>query len=522
MKVRTQLAITVVATGLLTAALVIGAVLYGYQRFERELAYRRSSEFLVRVVARYDNLLELHSQGADDVAQLLRSLVLFEPGVALYLLDDQGRVLAGTGEPPLAAGQRVALGPVQQAAGDAGMPYVMGEDPARGGSNAVVAAQPLKRATIRPAPGVAGYLYLVCPPAPQADGQFAAARAGFGLPALGLIVAIVAVTTLLSAWVIARVTRPLRRLTDAVAALKLTGMGEAPAPLPAALATASRDEFGHLAGAFRMLLDRVHEQWAALRRLDSFRREAVSNLSHDLRSPLTATAACLETLDARWAATATAAPEPASDITADRELLAVARRNTLNAARLVQSLGDLAQLDEPAFALRLQRVDLRELLDGVQLRFAERARSAGVALDSTPAAQPVPAEVDIELIERALANLIDNALKFARNGDHISLEASTASAPAQTGAALPVSLSVTDTGPGINEADLPRLFDRFYQARQSTAPATGEGGKGLGLAIVKRIAELHGGAVDVRSARGSGTRVSLRLPASPAGAADGG
>jgi signal transduction histidine kinase len=76
---------------------------------------------------------------------------------------------------------------------------------------------------------------------------------------------------------------------------------------------------------------------------------------------------------------------------------------------------------------------------------------------------------------------------------------------------------VADTGPGIPAADLPHLFDRFYQARHGTAPATGEGGKGLGLAIVKRIAELHGGTAQVASSPGAGTVARLRLPANAAG-----
>jgi signal transduction histidine kinase len=76
-----------------------------------------------------------------------------------------------------------------------------------------------------------------------------------------------------------------------------------------------------------------------------------------------------------------------------------------------------------------------------------------------------------------------------------------------------VCVSVADTGAGIAEAELPHLFDRFYQARQNVAPATGEGGKGLGLAIVKRIAELHGGGVAVHSRLGQGTTVTLSLPA---------
>ena len=74
-------------------------------------------------------------------------------------------------------------------------------------------------------------------------------------------------------------------------------------------------------------------------------------------------------------------------------------------------------------------------------------------------------------------------------------------------------MSVADDGPGIPSADLPQLFDRFYQSRPTVAPATAEGGRGLGLAIVKRIAELHGGDVAVESTLGRGTRVVLTLPA---------
>jgi len=76
-----------------------------------------------------------------------------------------------------------------------------------------------------------------------------------------------------------------------------------------------------------------------------------------------------------------------------------------------------------------------------------------------------------------------------------------------------VLVSVRDTGPGIAGADLPHLFDRFYQSRHSVAPATGEGGRGLGLAIVRRIAELHGGSVTVSSVEGQGTQVVLTVPA---------
>src|SRR5262249_20603668 len=133
-----------------------------------------------------------------------------------------------------------------------------------------------------------------------------------------------------------------------------------------------RDEFGQLAAGFRAMLAGLSQQWEALRRLDHFRREGVSNLSHDLRSPLTATVTCLEALDGRWAG-----DRARED---DRRLVEVALRNTRNAARLVQSLGDLAQLDEPSFQLQAERLDAGELLDDIALRFRTRANECGVGL----------------------------------------------------------------------------------------------------------------------------------------------
>ena len=513
MTVRFKLALTVFLTGLVTALLCIATVLYAFQRFEHETAYRRGSAFLMRVVTMYDNLFELHERHPEDFTGWLHSMVLFEPDTQLYLLDTQGIVLAcsGTPTPP---GFKVALAPVLRAATQKDAAFVMGDDPERMDANAVIAVQPVRRSLIRATDPVAGYLYLVLHTQQLPEGRWDALRSSFARPAMGLIVAVVAFTTLIAALLIASVTRPLQRLTTAVSALSERGLEEGLAgPARPLLPGASNDEFGRLTAAFEMMLATLRKQWGELRRLDHFRREGVSNLSHDLRSPLTATVACLETLDGRWAA---AAPHADPARLEDRRLVEIALRNTRNAARLVQSLGDLAKLDEPEFKLRTEIVDAAELLDDIGMRFAERAHQQRVALTVVHAAeteaqdeasQPTGAfaALDIELFERAVANLLDNALKFCPAGAHVTLAAT-----AHEGRVL---VSVADTGPGIAEADLPHLFDRFYQSRQSVAPATGEGGKGLGLAIVKRIAELHGGSVAVTSTLGQGTNVVLSLPA---------
>ena len=506
MSVRLKIALTIFLAGLLTAAGVVATVLFAFQRFDHESSYYRADAFLQRVVTLHPDMFALRERFPQEFTEFLRSLVLFEPDSQLYLLDSQGTVLASTGEVVLPKGFKVALGPVMEAIGDTPMPYVLGDDPERMDASAVIAARPLRRAVIRNEVEVPGYLYLVCHKRILPEGRLAALRSTFAQPALVMVLAVVALGTLLAAWVTAAVTRPLARLTAVVSRVTRDGLDKigaatSPADADALDATSVRDEFGQLSNGIRAMLAALRAQWSTLRRLDHFRREGVSNLSHDLRSPLTATAACLETLENRWAG------DEARE--ADRQLLEVARRNTHNAARLVRSLGDLAQLDEPEFKLRGEVMDVSELLDDVALRFTERAARQGLRIVSTAHASHAPAgapraAVDVELFERAIANLIDNALKFCPPAATITL--------ATLASGDEVQVTVSDTGPGIAVADLPHLFNRFYQSRQTVAPATGEGGKGLGLAIVKRIIELHGGQVAVDSAPGAGTRVLLSLP----------
>jgi signal transduction histidine kinase len=507
MSVRLKLALTIFATGLLTALLVIATVVYAFQRFENETAYRRGMGFLSRVVSMYDNIFDMHEKDAAAFQAWLRALVLFEPDTELYLLDDSGTVLAKTGPAPLKTGTRVALAPVRESIEQKDASYVMGDDPERMDAGAVVVAKPVRRALAQGGSREAGYLYLVLHTQQLPEGRWDVLRSSFARPALGAVIAVVALTTLLAALIIATVTEPLRRLTRAVATLSQRGLAEGLAVAPGSpLPAPTRDEFGQLTSAFEMLLDICRRQWNALRRTDHFRREGVSNLSHDLRSPLTATVACLETLDGRWSESAERAE--------DRRLVEIALRNSRNAARMVRSLGDLAKLDEPEFSLRSEAVDAGELLDDIALRFAERAARQGVRLRTVPAADGAAthALLDVELFERAIANLVDNALKFCPRGSTVTLAAE------RRGDGR-VAVSVADDGPGIPAADLPLLFDRFYQSRPTVAPATAEGGRGLGLAIVKRIAELHDGDVTVQSTLGRGTRVVLTLPAAGAGAA---
>ncbi|MBU6257189.1 MAG: HAMP domain-containing histidine kinase [Burkholderiales bacterium] len=524
MTVRLRLALTIFLTGLATALGVIVTVAIAFQRFEHESTYERADAFLSRVTAQHVDLLGQRERDPQGFLVFLRNLLLYAPDTQLYLLDDQGTVLAHTGRVHLAPGFKVALAPVREAADVATRrdihraAFVMGQDPEYMDADAVIAARALQRAPDdaralqrapddaralqrAPAPGAgpAGYLYLVSRKPGLPATRMELLRSSVTSPALLPALAVVLAATGLALWIIAAVTRPLRVLSDEVDGAARTGFdprGGAPAAIADAPAAVD-DEIARLRRGFHALLARLRMQWDELRRLDHFRREGVSNLSHDLRSPLTATVACLETLEARWG------DAPAR--TEDRELVAVALRNTRNAAAMVRALGDLAQLDEPEFELHPLRLDLGEVLDDIALRYAPRYAERGVALRCEQAGGAAPlAEVDIELFERAVANLLDNALKFTPAGRGVVV------ATARDGAWVRV--VVEDEGCGIAASELPRLFERLYRVRGSVAPASSEEGKGLGLAIVKRIVELHRGRVAVTSRIGAGTRVTIELP----------
>lgn len=495
MTVRLRLALVVFVTGVVTALGVVIALAVAFERFEHERTYDRADAFLGRVLDTRADLLDLHDQRPDELVQWLQALLLAEPGTQLYLLDTAGRVMASTCTPPAKIGLQLALAPVQQAARSTRgerMPYVMGDDPEHMRSDAVIAARSLQRAAIQPHTGPDGYLYLVAQQPRHEAGWMQRLRSSLLGPALLSLLVLIALTTALAVWAVMTVTRPLARLRDEVASAARDGFERSveTAPLP------RRDEFGQLSQGFHQLLATLRGQWQRLRELDQFRREGVSNLSHDLRSPLTATAAGLETLQRRWAGDRTR-----SD---DLALLDVALRNTRNAAALVRSLGDLALLDEPNYRIDRVIVDAGELLDDIVLRFADRAARQHVTLTAELRGPITPfVAVDVELIERAIANLVDNALKFTPAGGHVTLSSEVLDGQ--------VRIDVNDSGRGLPASELPRLFDRLYRGSEPAAAAGDEAGKGLGLAIVKRIVELHGGSVAASSEAGAGMKVTVLL-----------
>ena len=218
----------------------------------------------------------------------------------------------------------------------------------------------------------------------------------------------------------------------------------------------------------------------------------MANASHELRTPLTMVQGYVETLlETDWREEARV-----------KEFLGIVDRNVRRLGAIVQDLLDLSRLESGAEVVSRQPVDLAGLLDRLREQFQPAAPGRRQSLLVESAGAGV-LEADPVLLERALSNLVDNALKYTPEGGVIRL-----SALREPGRAL---LRVSDTGIGIPAEDQSRIFERFYRVDKSRSRDLG--GTGLGLSIVKHVVQLHGGEVSVESALGKGSTFTLSLPA---------
>ncbi|MBI4371131.1 MAG: PAS domain-containing protein [Elusimicrobia bacterium] len=250
-------------------------------------------------------------------------------------------------------------------------------------------------------------------------------------------------------------------------------------------------EKGRPAGAVLVLHDITR-----MRRLEQMRRDFVANVSHELRTPLASIKGFTETL------LAGAVKDRENRVGFLRTIEEQADRLT----QLVDDLLDLSAIESGHRPPRLAPTDLEAALEEAAAAFARAAAERGVRLERRPSEGLPPALADRDQLRQVLANLLDNAIKYTEPGGRVELSAERWESGLR--------VSVQDTGVGIPEAGLPRVFERFYRADKARSREAG--GTGLGLAIVKHLVEAQGGAVSVESRRPGGSTFRFTLPAAAA------
>ena len=258
-----------------------------------------------------------------------------------------------------------------------------------------------------------------------------------------------------------------------------------------------------LIGVSREVTDRISSERAMevhAARIEAVHRmkdEVVSAISHDLRTPLTAVKGYLEFLSDELGGPLT--PQ-------QRDFVDHIGVGTARLERLVDDLLDFALVRAGELRLQLEPVELVALARRACGLLAVVAADRGVALALADAPDALWLQADAERVTRVLTNLIGNALKFTQAGGRVAV--------ALTATPEGALVEVSDDGPGIAEASLPHVFERYYRGPDAAAPRPPRG-SGMGLAIVQSLVEAHGGQVGVRSTLGLGSTFWFRLPAAP-------
>jgi heavy metal sensor kinase len=279
-------------------------------------------------------------------------------------------------------------------------------------------------------------------------------------------------------WLSSRALRPVDKLTEdarAITASDLSRRLEVPD---------ARDELRRLSETLNLMLDRIESSFQQVRRF-------TADASHELRAPVTLIHAAAEFSLRR---------ERSSEELSEsmRRILREAERT----ARLIDDLLVLARSDADPTAVPLQPMDLAHILGEVAEQAAALGATRGIAVTSSQAPAPLPVNGDEGSLRRLLLILLDNAIKYTPPGGRVTLDARSE--------AREVVVSVADTGAGIAEEDLPRVFERFWRADKARSRESG--GAGLGLSIAKEIADRHGARLTVSSRLGQGSTFTLVLP----------
>jgi two-component system OmpR family sensor kinase/two-component system sensor histidine kinase BaeS len=281
-------------------------------------------------------------------------------------------------------------------------------------------------------------------------------------------------------WIVGAVS--VRRLGSPLADLMAAADAVAAGDLSARVPERGRGEMARLAARFNRMT-------AELERAEAARRNLTADVAHELRTPLHILQGNLEgVLDGVY--------QPTDDH------IAAMLDETRLLSRLVEELQTLSLAEAGQLPLHRRTLPAADLLADVAARFAPAAADAGIALDVTPGLDALAVNVDPDRLDQALLNLVSNALRHTPVGGRVTLAAQKAPDG--------VELLVADSGAGIDPADLPFVFDRFWRGDRARARG---GSAGLGLPIARRLVEAHGGRIEVSSRPGVGTTFTVWLPA---------
>ncbi|MBT3064346.1 MAG: HAMP domain-containing sensor histidine kinase [Candidatus Thiodiazotropha sp.] len=454
------------------------------ERYLQEITQHFNRDLAARIVA--DRGLVIAGEMDDKALKKTFSVYMdINPSIEIYLLDKEGKILAFSADPGKVKRKRVDLQPIQAFMDGEGFP-LLGDDPR--------SHERRKAFSVTPVPAgdmPAGYLYVVLR-GEEYDNAEQAVEESYVLRYSASAVAVSLGFGLLTGLLLFHwLTRRVQRLSQVMSTFQQSDFTHHE-PFAKAKKEPGGDEVDRLGAAFDEMAARIIDQWGQLKEQDRLRRELVAQVSHDLRTPLAALHGYLETVNMKG--------EELNEERRD-EYLAIALNQSERLKGMVEELFELAQLEARDTQPVCEPMPLAELVQDVFHKFQLRAHESGISLGWRVSGHQPYVNADFALTERVLDNLIVNALDHVEKDGTVSLMISEREREAV--------VSITDSGGGISEDDLPHIFEPFYKKRQA-----GKDGNhaGLGLAIARRMVELQGGTITATNSESGGACFSFTLP----------
>ncbi|MFT7560393.1 MAG: signal transduction histidine kinase [Flavobacteriales bacterium] len=489
-----RLSITIAVIFFLFGGLSFGLMVFSSRVYEKEVSQLMHKDLAQHVAGHY---ILFDKNGEPDLAQAkhtFHDLMILGPNFEFYVLDTAGKILTYSADPSVVKRKTVNTQDFDNWENEIERRgIVLGDDPRNTGQQKVYSVAPIIQDGIHH-----GYLYVVV--GSQIREALEAELSSSKILKWGLTLFAVAFafTFIVMMFVLGWITRPLSKLTQQVKRVRQQGFENGDNQFKSLVEefeiwnNADNNDIHALGDTFKRALDTLQQQYDTVVSIDDLRKEMLSHVSHDLRTPLASLLGYLETWEIQKDEIS---PEKAA------EYIGIAKRNAQKISTLIEQLFELAHLDGANVQVNRERFSIAELTQDVLSKFKIKALEKNITLGLNPQNGLVSVNADIEKLDRVFTNLIENAMRHTPEGGRIEVKI-------QDNSGL-VAIEVTDTGIGIPEQDLPFIFDAHFKAGNSVRENTSHGG--LGLAITKKLLELHESAIQVSSRINQGTTFRFDL-----------
>ncbi len=466
-----------IAAGLAILFFIVGLMFIGVTVFSTDMYQQEVNQKLNTDLARQivnERLLMAEGRvNQEALKDIFHMLMVINPGIEIYLLDLEGNILTFSAPQGSVKRKRVDLGPVKKYLNQELAAPLQGDDPKSLSRKKVFSAARIERQG-----KLEGYLYVILG-GEQYDSVAQKIKGSYILQlSAAMMFAGLLFALITGLMLFALLTGRLKKLAAVMDAFK-RGESLEPFSFPVRNTQRSSDEIDRLTTTFKEMTLRIEDQMEELKESDKVRRELVANVSHDLRTPLATLQGYIETLLIK---------ENQYTREERQEYLEIAIKHCRRLNHLVSELLELAKLEAARMEIHLEPFNVQELVQDIVQKFELKATEKQVDLITRFDEGLDFVLADIGLIERALENLIENALQHTPEKGSITIEIRQAEN---------VSIAIQDTGPGIDQKDLDHIFKRFYHSDRTHKKK--EAHSGLGLAITKKIIELHGQQIHVSS-----------------------